>query len=117
MGSTSLAAAHPPARPPARTVTTIPLQPGGLRGKKSVRCKQSMSGAPCVIFTHLSYTKLKGGAVRWGTLDLPALELSIMSRASLLVNKSGLCGQGKGASFREPSWGGTGSQQPRAAAE
>ena len=26
--------AHPPARPSARTVTTIPLQPGGLRGKK-----------------------------------------------------------------------------------
>ena len=24
---------QPPARPPARTVTTIPLQPGGLRGK------------------------------------------------------------------------------------
>ena len=30
MGSASLAAA----RPPARTVATIPLQPGGLRGKK-----------------------------------------------------------------------------------
>ena len=29
MGSASLAAA----RPPTRTVTTIPLQPGGLRGK------------------------------------------------------------------------------------
>ena len=26
---------QPPARPPAQTVTTIPLQPGGLRGKKS----------------------------------------------------------------------------------
>ena len=25
---------QPPGRPPARTVTTIPLQPGGLRGKK-----------------------------------------------------------------------------------
>ena len=25
---------QPPAQPPARTVTTIPLQPGGLRGKK-----------------------------------------------------------------------------------
>ena len=25
---------QPPARPPARTVTTIPLQPGGLRGNK-----------------------------------------------------------------------------------
>ena len=60
--------------------------------------------------------KIERGAVRWGTLDLPALELSIMSRASLLVNKSGLRGQGKGASFRESSWGGTGSQQPRAAA-
>ena len=36
MGSASLAAARPTARPPARTVTTIPLQPGGLRGKKSV---------------------------------------------------------------------------------
>ena len=35
MGSASLAAAHPTARPPARTVTTIPLQPGGLRGKKT----------------------------------------------------------------------------------
>ena len=33
MGSASLAAARPTARPPARTVTTIPLQPGGLRGK------------------------------------------------------------------------------------
>ena len=33
MGSASLAAARPAARPPARTVTTIPLQPGGLRGK------------------------------------------------------------------------------------
>ena len=38
MGSASLAAARPDARPtthlPARTVTTIPLQPEGLRGKK-----------------------------------------------------------------------------------
>ena len=34
MGSASLAAARPAARPPARTVTTIPLQPRGLRGKK-----------------------------------------------------------------------------------
>ena len=33
MGSASLAAARPAARPPARTVTTIPLQPEGLRGK------------------------------------------------------------------------------------
>ena len=33
MGSASLAAARPAARPPGRTVTTIPLQPGGLRGK------------------------------------------------------------------------------------
>ena len=32
MGSASLAAA----RPPARTVTTIPLQPGGLRGKNAI---------------------------------------------------------------------------------
>ena len=37
MGSTSLAVARPPAHPPARTVTTIPLQPGGLRGKKLLR--------------------------------------------------------------------------------
>ena len=37
MDSANLAAAHPTARPPARTVTTIPLQPRGLRGKKSVR--------------------------------------------------------------------------------
>ena len=35
MGSANLAAA----RPPARTVTTIPLQPGGLRGKKDSKCK------------------------------------------------------------------------------
>ena len=35
MGSASLAAARPTDRPPARTVTTIPLQPRGLRGKKS----------------------------------------------------------------------------------
>ena len=35
MGSASLAAARPPGRPPARTVTTIPLQPEGLRGKKT----------------------------------------------------------------------------------
>ena len=42
MGSASLAAARPTtrppdrqsARPPARTVRTIPLQPGGLRGNK-----------------------------------------------------------------------------------
>ena len=27
---------QPPARPPARTVTTIPLQPEGLRGKKNI---------------------------------------------------------------------------------
>ena len=33
MGSARLAAARPAARPPAKTVTTIPLQPGGLRGK------------------------------------------------------------------------------------
>ena len=33
MGSASLAAARPTARPSARTVTTISLQPGGLRGK------------------------------------------------------------------------------------
>ena len=36
MGSASLAAA----RPPARTVTTIPLQPGGLRGKNWTRIKK-----------------------------------------------------------------------------
>ena len=28
---------QPPARPPTRTVTTIPLQPGGLRGKKPLQ--------------------------------------------------------------------------------
>ena len=33
MGSASLAAARQAAHPPARTVTTIPLQPWGLRGK------------------------------------------------------------------------------------
>ena len=36
MGSASLAAARLAARPPARTVTTIPLQPGGLRGKNVI---------------------------------------------------------------------------------
>ena len=35
MGSASLAAA----RPPAQTVTTIPLQPGGLRGKNEIVLK------------------------------------------------------------------------------
>ena len=39
MGSASLAAirlaAHLNAHPPTRTVTTLPLQPGGLRGKKA----------------------------------------------------------------------------------
>ena len=39
MGSASLAAARPTGRPPARTVTTIPLQPGGLRGKKATFCR------------------------------------------------------------------------------
>ena len=39
MGSASLAAA----RPPARTVTTIPLQPGGLRGKKELKREQQKS--------------------------------------------------------------------------
>ena len=47
MGSASLAAARPAARPAARTVTTIPLQPGGLRGKKStlfqVMCHKATS--------------------------------------------------------------------------
>ena len=39
MGSASLAAARPAARLPAQTVTTIPLQPGGLRGKNlNVSC-------------------------------------------------------------------------------
>ena len=38
-GSASLAAARPPARPPARTMMTIPLQPGGLRGKKDTQTK------------------------------------------------------------------------------
>ena len=37
---------QPPARPPARTVTTIPLQPGGLRGKNLPRFE---------IFTHHVY--------------------------------------------------------------
>ena len=37
--------ALPPARPPTRTVTTIPLQPGGLRGKKSsVKWRPSCPG-------------------------------------------------------------------------
>ena len=53
MGSASLAAARPTARPPARqsarpparTVTTIPLQPGGLRGKKgSISCERRIEG-------------------------------------------------------------------------
>ena len=39
MGSASLAAA----RPAARTVTTIPLQPGGLRGKKHMDNKAKIN--------------------------------------------------------------------------
>ena len=33
---------QPPARPPTRTVTTIPLQPGGLRGNESteLQCRK-----------------------------------------------------------------------------
>ena len=46
MGSTSLAAARPTARPPARTVTTIPFQPGGLRGKKWKVCHRLHNGIP-----------------------------------------------------------------------
>ena len=38
MGSASLART-PKDRPPARTVTTIPLQPGGLRGKNGTQYK------------------------------------------------------------------------------
>ena len=34
---------QPPARPPARTVTTIPLQPGGLRGKNRGRRPRFLS--------------------------------------------------------------------------
>ena len=43
MGSASLAAARPTARPPARTVTTIPLQPGGLRGKNEYELQDDNS--------------------------------------------------------------------------
>ena len=71
MGSASLAAARPTARPPTRTVTTIPLQPGGLRGKKeTIREFKPLSrliggtrnnlakvakNVPCIIFD-LSWT-------------------------------------------------------------
>ena len=47
---------QPPAQPPARTVTTIPLQPGGLRGKKDpcIQCvkliiPKMFQIVPCVI--------------------------------------------------------------------
>ena len=47
MGSASLAAARPPARQsarlPTRTVTTIPLQPRGLRGKNWVCHQKAIS--------------------------------------------------------------------------
>ena len=67
--------------------------------------------AVCDFYASILH-KIERGAVRWGTLYLPALKLSIISRASFLVNKSGLRGQGKGASFREPSWGGGGHWEP-----
>ena len=51
MGSASLAAA----RPAARTVTTIPLQPGGLRGKKcSLWPEDFVQNGQWVPETHLS---------------------------------------------------------------
>ena len=60
MGSASLAAARPTARPPARTVTTIPLQPGGLRGKKThTLCLTSM----------LASDSLSGSSI-YSTMDL-----------------------------------------------
>ena len=50
MGSASLAAARPAARPPARTVTTIPLQPEGLRGKKCLETKNIKYAGQVTIF-------------------------------------------------------------------
>ena len=54
MGSASLAAARPAARPPARTVTTIPLQPGGLRGKKPLPTHTYVIH---IMFHHCEYTR------------------------------------------------------------
>ena len=47
---------QPPARPPARTVTTIPLQPEGLRGKKMdmMNACSVINAAPRPIFLTFS---------------------------------------------------------------
>ena len=54
MGSASSAAARPAARPPARTVTTIPLQPGGLRGNDILMKLSTMTAPKVVLLTTFS---------------------------------------------------------------
>ena len=44
---------QPPTRPPARTVTTIPLQPGGLRGKNEIEGQSQSSPQLIGILTVL----------------------------------------------------------------
>ena len=62
MGSASLAAARPAARLPSRTVTTIPLQPGGLRGKKP---KLRFSIAQLLFTIDLQYLTLNVCLCEW----------------------------------------------------
>ena len=63
MGSASLAAA----RPPARTVMTIPLQPGGLRGKNQ------MVIPPSRISLGDQAVRIKGASM-WNKLDKDLLK-------------------------------------------
>ena len=46
MGSASLAASRPAAQPPARTVTTIPLQPEGLKGNEKTSYRENILAWP-----------------------------------------------------------------------
>ena len=80
MGSASLAAARPATRPPARTVTTIPLQPGGLRGKKV-----SFGG-------YTTYTLVNENRICWRTVFghfgcvVPKIVLTTMSYQCFLLS-------------------------------
>ena len=56
---------QPPARPPARTVTTIPLQPGGLRGKKSNKRKEGQLKHMKLTFWRASYSVGKKHHTNW----------------------------------------------------
>ena len=67
---------QPPVRPPARTVTTIPLQPGGLRGKKEIKhCKDTITTARAIpIFctiTHVSITDYNNHLLKEGKTTGP----------------------------------------------